>query len=800
MLSPARVPVLLGLTLLAGVLTPLTSANATPVPAVLLEQVVASANDPVYLASSENADAFTFGPSTSQAGGVKLISGSMTMQIAPAPGAVLASNTDLIATYVAGSRPYASITNTAGGGTSFTCTSIAVHIKQVDRDGAGAITGFAASYKETCSTSSYRWGEIQYGAALPFGFVGQTTNNPGVFADTGVGLTRTSTVTLTSRGSAPVTLGTAAISGTGASAYSVSTDTCSGATLAPAAACTLDVTFAPPSAATFFPQVVFPADAFSGASAFALYGTGKTAPSAPTAIVVPGDDGLAIIVSPGSSAPGQGPATGFTLYRDDAPSTPLAQLPASTWYVDSPLAPGTSHSYTAVAHSDYGDSPASSPTSSTSLAPLATAGSADRFTIDIASTVTGAASYVEQAAVGTPSVGGATFTGSSPTRGITMSTMVNNTRVTVGDYVAPNAVPQVTVDSSLNPGNCPTTALHVVDADVRANGTPDVLTATYVNDCGNGNVISGSIQWHSTAQLVAASVSPGSIDVGGVLVGEQGVAQVVTVTNTGTTALLPQTATLSGTNAAEFEITSDTCAGQSIAPAGTCSASVRLVPTGSHSRNATLAIPDNTAAGARRVTVTGTGQVAPSIPQGALATPRTDRIRVSWTPPFDNGGSTISSYNIYRGTSAGTIGATPVAVVSGSLQSWDDTGLTPGATYAYSIAAVNVAGEGPRLTTSAVTVVADELVFSHDLHGWGNYALVIGDAGSGGLTTLLDDGSSNMLPAVSPDGTKVAFISDKGGTGHVWVMPLDGSAPATQLTTTAGEDDYPSWSPDGTRI
>jgi serine/threonine-protein kinase len=52
---------------------------------------------------------------------------------------------------------------------------------------------------------------------------------------------------------------------------------------------------------------------------------------------------------------------------------------------------------------------------------------------------------------------------------------------------------------------------------------------------------------------------------------------------------------------------------------------------------------------------------------------------------------------------------------------------------------------------------------------------------------------------VSPDGRWVAFDSDRGGTQHIYRMPLAGSEPQ-QLTTGAGPALYPSISPDGQEI
>uniref|UniRef100_Q01RH0 Transcriptional regulatory protein-like protein n=1 Tax=Solibacter usitatus (strain Ellin6076) TaxID=234267 RepID=Q01RH0_SOLUE len=53
-------------------------------------------------------------------------------------------------------------------------------------------------------------------------------------------------------------------------------------------------------------------------------------------------------------------------------------------------------------------------------------------------------------------------------------------------------------------------------------------------------------------------------------------------------------------------------------------------------------------------------------------------------------------------------------------------------------------------------------------------------------------------PQYSPDGTKVAFVSDRAGSLDLWVTNADGSSPF-QLTSQ-GAQSTPRWSPDGRRI
>lgn len=61
------------------------------------------------------------------------------------------------------------------------------------------------------------------------------------------------------------------------------------------------------------------------------------------------------------------------------------------------------------------------------------------------------------------------------------------------------------------------------------------------------------------------------------------------------------------------------------------------------------------------------------------------------------------------------------------------------------------------------------------------------------------DPSSEREPAWSPNGSKIAFTSNKAGNLDIWVVDPDGSNPV-QLTTDPADEEEPTWSPDGSRI
>jgi Tol biopolymer transport system component len=65
-----------------------------------------------------------------------------------------------------------------------------------------------------------------------------------------------------------------------------------------------------------------------------------------------------------------------------------------------------------------------------------------------------------------------------------------------------------------------------------------------------------------------------------------------------------------------------------------------------------------------------------------------------------------------------------------------------------------------------------------------------------GTTTFAGE---DNFPAWSPDGSKIAFESNRGSNNGIFVMSTDGTN-IVALTHPQGTDEFPAWAPDGVRI
>jgi len=84
-------------------------------------------------------------------------------------------------------------------------------------------------------------------------------------------------------------------------------------------------------------------------------------------------------------------------------------------------------------------------------------------------------------------------------------------------------------------------------------------------------------------------------------------------------------------------------------------------------------------------------------------------------------------------------------------------------------------------------------------HRDGNAEIYVMNADGNGETRMTNHEAFDDEPAWSPDSRRLAFTSDRDGNRELYLVELEGLG-LTRVTATVAEEETPSWSPDGLRL
>ena len=200
-----------------------------------------------------------------------------------------------------------------------------------------------------------------------------------------------------------------------------------------------------------------------------------------------------------------------------------------------------------------------------------------------------------------------------------------------------------------------------------------------------------------------------------------------------------------------------------------------------------LTAPDLKAGGVAPALTATPAQLALTLPPGtpATLTAKAQYVGVITASSSDaTGCATVSPASVAATKPVGssvivaTFTVTPVALGACTITLQDKKGQT---------VAVPVRVDGP--------VTGGRIVYASTQDGNAEIYLM----GSSGTVRLTHDDGLDFDPMLSPDGQKIAFMSNRSGSNNIYMMNADGTNPV-RLTSHAGGDAQPAFTPDGSKI
>jgi Tol biopolymer transport system component/DNA-binding winged helix-turn-helix (wHTH) protein len=111
-----------------------------------------------------------------------------------------------------------------------------------------------------------------------------------------------------------------------------------------------------------------------------------------------------------------------------------------------------------------------------------------------------------------------------------------------------------------------------------------------------------------------------------------------------------------------------------------------------------------------------------------------------------------------------------------------------------------IAGGGAKIKDPSVSVQGATVAFESWIYEINIWQLSLMNESDAAPSALITSTQWDYAPAVSPNGTRLAFSSTRSGSHELWIADSDGSSP-TQLTSFAGPwTGMPNWSPDGEEL
>lgn len=209
------------------------------------------------------------------------------------------------------------------------------------------------------------------------------------------------------------------------------------------------------------------------------------------------------------------------------------------------------------------------------------------------------------------------FPDTLPGAASTLSVDIGNSGSAALDLTSIALADNVAGDFAISANTCPASlATGAPDCRVSVTFTPSGLVARAARLVVTHNAAGGTTNVAlsgATLQRPVASLSPTTLDFGAVVVANDSAALSSVLTNTGNLDLHLGTLTLAGPAAADYVQVGSTClAGATVVPGSACQVTLRLRPSATGSRDATLQITHDAAASPSSIVLAGTGTTGPT--------------------------------------------------------------------------------------------------------------------------------------------------------------------------------------------